>query len=125
METVKITNLTDHPDLETMIMDIYNTSLVPGESANIPMHMVDGKIMELAKHRYVSVGGVPDWYKSWKYPAQPTQADLIAQANLPPILDPIQELLGAGSTDNPYQQLEHEKTEHSTIYRPGGKKKDK
>ena len=79
MQTINVTNLTDYPDKETMILDIYSSSLSPGESASISFELIDEKMLDLFKHGFISIGDLPAYYKAWKYPTQLTQADLIAK----------------------------------------------
>jgi hypothetical protein len=79
MQAINVTNLTDYPDKETMILDIYNGSLAPGETAGIAFDLIDEKMLELFKHGFIAIGELPVYYRQWKYPAQLTQADLIQQ----------------------------------------------
>lgn len=82
MQTVKITNLTDHPDKDSSIIDIYGGSLLPGETAQIPVELLDTKINELAVNGVIGVGELPEYYALWKSPPQPTQVELLLKEQL-------------------------------------------
>ncbi len=68
MEKVTVTNITDHPDSQSLLIDIYNGVLMPGESASIKAEQMNEKIQGLAEAGYIAIGSLPAFYIEWKYP---------------------------------------------------------
>lgn len=68
MDKVTITNITDHPDSQSLLIDIYNGVLLPGESASIKAEQMNDKIQGLAEAGYIAIGDLPSYYIEWKYP---------------------------------------------------------
>lgn len=67
MATIKITNLTDHPDQTSLLIDIYSGTLSPGESAQIDVDQINDKIIGLVDAGYLSIGEIPSYYRKWKF----------------------------------------------------------
>ena len=65
---MRITNLTDHPDQQSLLINIYNVVLTPGEGAEIGHDMINDKIFSLVDAGYLSLGQLPEYYVAWKYP---------------------------------------------------------
>ncbi len=68
MEKVTVTNITDHPDSQSLLIDIYNGVLLPGESASIKVEQLNDKIHGLEEAGYIAIGSLPAFYIEWKYP---------------------------------------------------------
>lgn len=68
MEKITVTNITDHPDSQSLLIDIYNGVLMPGESASIKVEQLNDKIQGLAESGYIAIGSLPTFYIEWKYP---------------------------------------------------------
>jgi hypothetical protein len=67
MANLQLTNLTDHPSQTSLLIDIYNGTLAPGETATIAVDRINEKINGLIDAGYISVGELPEYYKKWKF----------------------------------------------------------
>ena len=59
---VEITNITDGPGHSPTQVDIYNKTLDPGVSIQIPAGLVDKKVRALEKLDLICIGQIPAWY---------------------------------------------------------------
>lgn len=73
MDLLKITNITDHPDNPddgslAHILEIYGVEVMPGNSIQIDSSMINEKILDLQLHRFIYIGGWPEYYKKFRNP---------------------------------------------------------
>lgn len=84
MNLITVTNVTDyphHPDVNSLahIVEIYNVTIMPGQTTQISVELIDEKINQLQKVGYIVVGEWPKYYTEWRHPPQKTQTQLIAE----------------------------------------------
>lgn len=74
MDLLKLTNITDHPDNPdgegslAHILEIYGVQVMPGQTIQIDVEMINEKIVSLQADRYICIGGWPDYYKAFRNP---------------------------------------------------------
>ena len=63
-KTVSVTNLTDAPGMDASAIDIFNTTIMPGETIQVPEELVTDKLYRMAApaKAKLAVGELPEWY---------------------------------------------------------------
>lgn len=62
---VVIWNITDVPgekNISATSVDVYNKTLAPGVSLNLPAELVDKKVRKLEEQGLIAIGQIPPWY---------------------------------------------------------------
>lgn len=99
---VVVTNITDEPRQsgrrEPVGVDVYNKTLAPGATMNLPAELVDKKVRKLEEQGLIAIGQVPPWYERAKIKGAPrilSQEEIqnrILKKSTPPVLTPAKAL---------------------------------